>query len=129
MTEITLGAKNAQQTQTDYTKSKAEQAGLPQEFIKNDFVTPTDEIELPSKGKFYPNGQSSIKIKYLTTEEDDILTSPDLIKNGKVLDVLLEHAIIDKTLRPDDLLICDKNAVLIGLSSKCINDDYSFKMM
>ncbi len=134
---ITLGGKkgvDAPQTtnntnqQAEHIKSMSDSSGVPAQFIDTEFMVPTDEIELPSQGKYYPNGQKTLKVKYLTAEDENILTSPDLIKNGKVLDVLLEHAIIDKTLRPNDMLTGDKNAVLLSLRSTGYGDDYEVKM-
>jgi len=129
---ITLGGKNkgedTAKNQAEYVKNAAENAGIPAEFIDTEFVVPTDEIELPSQGKYYPNGQKTVKVKFLTAEDENILTSPDLIKNGKVLDVLLEHAIIDKNIRPDDMLTGDKNAILLSLRSTGYGDEYEVKM-
>lgn len=134
---ITLGGKNKNDDtnnktqasqQLEYAKNVSENAGIPSEFVDTEFAVPTDEIELPSQGKYYPNGQKTVKVKFLTAEDENILTSPDLIKNGKVLDVLLEHAIIDKTLRPDDMLTGDKNAILLSLRSTGYGDDYDVKM-
>jgi hypothetical protein len=132
---ITLGGKKPVESQTptstkqaEYVKSISESAGLPSEFVDTEFIVPTDDIELPSQGKYYPNGQKTVKVKYLTAEDENILTSPDLIKNGKVLDMLLEHAVIDKNLRPDDMLTGDKNAVLLSLRSTGYGDDYEVKM-
>lgn len=134
---ITLGGKKEGNTQpqafeannqAEYAKSVSENSGIPAEFIDTEFLVPTDEVELPSQGKYYPNGQKTVKIKYLTAEDENILTSPDLIKNGKVLDVLLEHAVIDRSLRPEYMLTGDKNAVLLALRSTGYGDDYEVKM-
>ena len=90
----------------------------------DEFKVPTEIIELPSKGMFYPNKKSTVEIKYMTAEEDDILFSEDLIKSGKVLDVLLEKVIKDKDLRPDDMLSGDRNYVLIEARRTGLGDDY-----
>jgi hypothetical protein len=127
-TSVTLGDKTKTTTNSDL-QNKATVAGLNSEFTNQEFIIPTDEIELPSQGRFYANKKSSVKIKLMTTAEDEILTSPELIKNGKVLDVLLESSIIDRDLRPADMLICDKNAVLLQLRSSGYGDEYDFKMI
>jgi len=135
---INLGSKKVDDTNTthtpnvsskmEYAKQMSENSGIPAEFVDTEFMVPTDEIELPSQGKYYPNNQKSVKVQYLTAEDENILTSPELIKNGRVLDVLLEHAIIDKGLRPEDMLIGDKNAILLALRSTGYGDDYEVKM-
>jgi len=79
-------------------QNKAKENNIPEQYIDNEFKVPTEEVTLPSRGVFYPGQKSTVKIKYLTAEEDNILFSTDLIKSGKVLDVLLEQAVLDKEL-------------------------------
>jgi len=105
-------------------KHDAKKQQVPSEFIDEEFLVPTDNIELPSLGVFN-NGQKTVEVKYLTAEEDDVLFSPELLKSGKVLDALLQIAIIDKDLHPDDMLIGDRNAVLIQLRRTGLGDDYN----
>ena len=59
------------------------------------FEIPFDVIELPSKGLLYPGADSTCKVQYMTASDENILTSPNLIKNGKALDVLLERKIVE----------------------------------
>lgn len=98
------------------------------EMIDNEFPLITDTVELPSKGIFYNNKQSHIKVKQLTAEDENILTSADLIRSGKVLDVLLDNAIIDSTLSADDMLTGDRNAVLLYLRKEGYGDNYEVRM-
>lgn len=95
--------------------------GIP---MDDEFQVPTEKVMLPSKGLFYPNKKSFVEIKYMTAEEDNILFSSDLIKSGKVLDVLLESVIKDKDLRPDDMLSGDRNYVLIEARRTGLGDEY-----
>ena len=83
------------------------------------FVVPTEIVDLPSKGKFYPPGhplrnKESIEIKHMTAKEEDILTSVTLLKKGVALDKVIQSIIIDKQIRVEDLLIGDKNALLVA---------------
>jgi len=79
---------------------------------------PTEVVDLPSKGLLYPKdsplSSGQIEIKYMTAKEEDILTSANLIKKGNVIEKLIESLIVDKSIKVDDLLIGDKNAVLIA---------------
>jgi hypothetical protein len=82
------------------------------------FITPTEFAELPSKGHFYPPDhplfeQEVIEIKHMTTKEEDILTSVALLKKGLALDRMLESVMVDKRIKADDLLVGDKNALLV----------------
>jgi len=83
------------------------------------FINPTEFVDLPSKGLFYPEGhplhnQAVIEIKHMTAKEEDILTSEALLRNELAIDRLLESVIVDKSIKVGDLLLGDKNAVLIG---------------
>jgi len=97
-------------------------------MIDNEFPVIEDVVDLPSKGIFYPNKQSQVKVKQLTTEDENILLSPELIRSGKVLDVLLDNAIIDGQLSSEDMLVGDRNAVLLYLRKEGYGDEYPVKM-
>ena len=47
-----------------------------------EFKFPTEEIELPSKGKLYPKdnplSSGKVEMKYMTAKEEDILTNQSL---------------------------------------------------
>ena len=49
----------------------------------------------------------------MTAKEEDILTS-STIQQGIALDVLLQSLIVDKSINLDDMIVGDKNAVLVG---------------
>ena len=93
------------------------------------FSIPTEHIELPSQGKFYGekhalHNQETIEIKYMTAKEEDILTSPSLLKKGLTIDRLLRSVIIDKTIDPQHLLVGDRNAILVGSRVTGYGADY-----
>ena len=97
-----------------------------------EFKLPTETIELPSKGLVYPEGhplaEGTIELKYMTAKEEDILTNTALIQNGTVLDKLLESLIITKV-NFSDLLIGDKNAILVAARILGYGKDYTFKYL
>ena len=83
------------------------------------FVTPTEFVELPSQGRYYPAGhalhkQTTIEIRHMTAKEEDILTSETLLKKGLALDRLIQSVIITPGVNVNDLLVGDKNALLIA---------------
>ena len=59
---------------------------------------PTEFIDLPSKGWFYPKGSplssGQVELKYMTAREEDILTSANLIRKGKVIDTLINALLV-----------------------------------
>jgi hypothetical protein len=105
-------------------ENKIGEQNIPKEFIDDEFLVPTEEIELPSMGVFYPNGKKTVKIKYLTAEEDDVLFSPELIKSGRVLDALLQIVVLDKDLNPDDMIVGDRNTILIHMRRNGMGEEY-----
>tara|TARA_R100000008_G_C3581097_1_gene168580 strand:+ start:1087 stop:1944 length:858 start_codon:yes stop_codon:yes gene_type:complete len=97
------------------------------------FVTPTEFVELPSGGRYYPEGhplhnQSSLEIRYMTAKDEDILTSRALLKKGVALDRLLKNVIVDKRVKPNDLLVGDKNAVLVATRISGYGEDYNTQL-
>ena len=100
------------------------------EPVKHKF--PTETIDLPSKGLLYPEGHAlssgKIEMKYMTAREEDILTNQNFIANGTVLDKLLQSLIITKV-NYDDLLVGDKNAIMIASRILGYGKDYEFEYM
>ena len=99
-----------------------------------DFINPTELVFLPSKGLYYPEGhplhmQESLEIRQMTAKEEDILTNRSFIKKGIVFDRLLESLLVNKNIRPDDLFIGDKNAVLIVSRISSYGSNYEFDTM
>ena len=96
----------------------------------SEFKLPTETVELPSKGLLYPEdselAKGTIEIKYMTAKEEDILTNQSYIKNGTVLDKLLKSLIVSK-INFDDLLIGDKNAIMIAARILGYGSEYSFE--
>ena len=96
-----------------------------------EFKFPTEVVDLPSKGYFYVDGHplstGKVEIKYMTAKEEDILTSQNLIKQGTVIDVLLQSLIVDKTINVNDLLIGDKNAIMVAARILGYGKDYEFE--
>jgi len=93
---------------------------------------PTEVVDLPSKGLLYPEGSplstGKIEIKYMTAKEEDILTSANLIKQGVVVEKLLESLIVDKSIKVDDLLVGDKNSVLIASRILAYGKEYEVEI-
>ena len=83
-----------------------------------DYKFPTEMVELPSKGYFYIDGHplstGKVEVKYMTAKEEDILTSQNLIQQGLVIEKLLESLVVDKSIKIDDMLIGDKNAIMVA---------------
>ncbi|MDB4344592.1 hypothetical protein OAA39_00060 [bacterium] len=98
---------------------------------ENKPMFPTEEVTLPSKGLIYPkdNPLSSgvLEMKYMTAKEEDILTNESYIKNGTVIDKLLQ-ALIVTPINYNDLIVGDKNAIMIAARVLGYGKDYTFKL-
>jgi hypothetical protein len=93
---------------------------------------PTEMVSLPSKGLLYPKesplAKGEVEMKYMTAREEDILTNSNFIKQGTVIDKLLQSLIVT-SFNYDELLVGDKNAILIAARILGYGKDYSFKYM
>jgi hypothetical protein len=91
---------------------------------------PTETVSLPSKGLLYPEtsplAKGQIEMKYMTAKEEDILTNANYLRNGTVIDKLLQ-ALIITPIDYNELLVGDKNAVLVAARVLGYGKDYSFK--
>ena len=96
-----------------------------------DYKFPTEVVDLPSQGYFYIDGHplssGKVEVKYMTAKEEDILTSQNLIQQGTVIDILLQSLIVDKTINIKDLLVGDKNAIMVAARVLGYGKDYQFE--
>ena len=99
---------------------------------KQEFKFPTEVVDLPSGGKLYskdsPLSSGKIELKYMTAKEEDILTSQNLIKKGVVVDKLLDSLIITKNITSGDLLIGDKNAIMVASRILAYGGEYNVEV-
>tara|TARA_R100000995_G_scaffold65167_1_gene34232 strand:+ start:8036 stop:8875 length:840 start_codon:yes stop_codon:yes gene_type:complete len=101
----------------------------PQVTNQLDFIAPVEVVELPSKGLFYDEGhplyeKDSIEIKHMTTKEEDILTNQSFIKNGTVIDRLLQSVIVTPGVKVRDMIVGDKDALTIACRKHGYGADY-----
>ncbi len=97
------------------------------------FVAPTEMVDLPSKGKGYPanhplHNKETVEIKFMTAKEEDILASQSLIKKGIVIERFIESILLDKNIKPKDMLTGDRNAVIIAARISGYGSDYETKV-
>ena len=94
------------------------------------FQMPTETVDLPSKGLLYPEDSplsaGTIEMKYMTAKEEDLLTNTNYIQNGTVIDRLLKALIVTKDVNYNELLIGDKNAIMVGARILSYGKDYDF---
>jgi len=98
-----------------------------------EFATPTEFVELPSRGRHYPEGHplhgvDTVEIRFMTAKEEDILSSKTLIKQGVALERLLKSVITDKKIDPSKMLTGDRNALLIATRISGYGEEYNAKV-
>lgn len=90
--------------------------------LKQDFGLdiPVELVPLPSAGKTYEVGSplagaETVEITAMTAREEDILTSKALLKKGTVINELVKSCLVNKAVNPLDLLVGDRNALMIAI--------------
>jgi len=120
-----------EQIEQQVTRGLAPQAA-PQYSAPKSYPFPTEVISLPSKGLVYPESnplsKGEVTVKLMTAREEDILTSAALIKKGIQLDKLLESIVIEPGVNINDLVIGDKNAILITSRILAFGPEYQAKI-
>lgn len=98
--------------------------------MENKFNMPTEMVELPSKGLIYPEtnplSSGKVEMKYMTAREEDILTNQSYIQKGTVLDELIKSLIVTPNVKYEDMVVGDKNALLVAARILGYGKDYTF---
>jgi hypothetical protein len=98
--------------------------------MENKFTTPTEIVDLPSKGLVYPESNplssGKVEMKYMTAKEEDILTNQNYISKGTVLDELIKSLIVSDV-KYEDLVVGDKNALLVAARILGYGKEYKFE--
>ena len=75
---------------------------------------PHDVVPLPSQGIFYTNKKKSLKVGYLTAQDENLLLSNS--GNNNLVMTLLKNKIYEPDFNVNELLDGDAEAILIFLS-------------
>jgi hypothetical protein len=91
-------------------------------------MTSYEIVKLPSKGLFYANQINEVNVEYMTSKDEDLLTTPSLLESGMVLDMLLKRKIKTAGVNPEDLLPGDRNAIILFLRSSSYGPEYTVQV-
>jgi hypothetical protein len=83
-----------------------------------------DVIQLPSNGQCYKSKMDRVPVAYLTAYNENIITSPNLYKDGLVIDFLLKSKIVNKDINPDDLVSGDVDAITLFLRATSYGPEF-----
>jgi hypothetical protein len=118
----------------DPRKQQAQaQSGPTPHPADDDYAPPVSTVRLPSRGLVYPPENplylaETIDIKAVTAKEENILSSPVLIKKGTVLSTLMRACITNRTVDPDSMLVGDRNAVLVAIRVSAYGPKYQARI-
>lgn len=83
-----------------------------------------DVIELPSNGQCYKGRVDRVPVGYLTAYDENIITSPNLYKDGLVIDFLLKNKVLSKDINVDDLVSGDADAIILFLRATSYGPEF-----
>lgn len=87
-----------------------------------------DVIPLPSNGMCYPATSplrcGRIPVAYLTAADENIIASPNVYRDGKLLDIILDRKILDKRINVSDLSSGDRDAIILWLRATSYGEDF-----
>ena len=94
------------------------------------FPQPTEVVELPTQGKFYPANHplhncKEAEIRYMTAKDEEILSTKSLLQKGTAVDKMLQGLLINKNIKVDSLFIGDKNALLVAARITMSSAEYA----
>ena len=97
------------------------------------YITPTELVDIPSRGIYYPPEHplhmvETIEIRHMTAKDEDTLTSKALLKKGLAVDKMLNDIIVDKRIKVENLLVGDKNALIIASRISGYGAEYETKV-
>ena len=84
-------------------------------FNNADSQAQYDVISLPSNGECYESKIGRVPVSYLTAYDENIITSPNLYRDGLVIDYLLKNKIVNKDINVEDLVSGDVDAIVLFL--------------
>lgn len=97
------------------------------------FICPTEFVDLPSNGSYYSEGSTlhgidSIELKEMTAKEEDILVNKSLLQKGVAIDRVINSLMVDKSINTDELLVGDKDALIIAIRKASYGSEYKVKI-
>jgi hypothetical protein len=113
--DIKENKKKEDSTNTKEVKDVVENDSYDFDFSSIPDYVQYDMIPLPSKGQCYPHKIDKIPVAYLTASDENLIASPNMYRDGKVIDVILGRKILDKRIKPNELCKGDRDAIVLWL--------------
>lgn len=82
-----------------------------------------EEVELPSKGKFYDSISGKLHVRPMTGNEEGFLATPRHVKQGRAVDMIFSQCVQER-IPTEDLLTIDRDYLLIFLRGISYTPEY-----
>jgi hypothetical protein len=99
------------------------------ELSQPNYNSPFDVLPLPSEGKLYRSKRANVKTSFMTTADENILTSPNLLQSGEFLEILINRKLLEPDLRYKNLHVGDRNAIMIWLRATGYGEMYPVTLL
>ena len=120
--------QNTTVKETTSKKKKVENVKYDFDFSNIPNWVQYDVLPLPSNGMCYPVTSplrcGRIPVAYLTAADENIIASPNVYRDGKLLDIILERKILDKRINVSDLSSGDRDAIILWLRATSYGEDF-----
>ena len=116
--------RNESKTKNSDTATKVEEKTNSYEFNNIDMEAQYDIVSLPSNGECYKGKMGRIPVSYLTAYDENFITSPNLYKDGLIIDFLLKHKIMNSDVDIDELCKGDVDAIVLFLRMTSYGTDF-----
>ena len=83
-----------------------------------------DIISLPSNGEGYKTKMNRVPVAYLTAYDENFITSPNLYKDGLIIDFLLHNKVLNKDIDVETLYSGDVDAIILWLRATSYGVDF-----
>ena len=83
-----------------------------------------DIIQVPSNGQCYRNKVDRVPVAFLTAYDENIITSPNLYKDGLVIDYLLKSKVVNSEINVEDLVSGDADAIILYLRATSYGPEF-----
>lgn len=127
-TKQPIKVQNATVKETVSKKKKVENIKYDFDFSDIPSYVQYDVLPLPSNGQCYPTTSplrcGRIPVAYLTAADENIISSPNAYRDGKLLDIILERKILDKRINVNDLSSGDRDAIILWLRATAYGEDF-----
>lgn len=95
----------------------------------DDYSPPVTTVKLPSCGMVYPPESplymaETLDVKAMTAKEEDILSTPALIKKGEMVSTLVRACVTNRLVDPNKMLTGDRNALMIAIRVASYGAEY-----